>query len=107
MSNEASATVVSLGHGLVGSWWFTSLSRGPGGSSRRVRATRAWHGRRRPFCPSSLAGRCTRTPGTILRCQNGLVTTREPLVIGMLGGMSWESTAEYYRLINETVRTRL
>jgi len=35
------------------------------------------------------------------------VTTREPLVIGMLGGMSWESTAEYYRLINETVRTRL
>jgi aspartate racemase len=27
--------------------------------------------------------------------------------IGMLGGMSWESTAEYYRLANELVRTRL
>jgi aspartate racemase len=37
----------------------------------------------------------------------GPVTTREPLVIGMLGGMSWESTAEYYRLLNEAVRTRL
>jgi aspartate racemase len=27
--------------------------------------------------------------------------------IGLLGGMSWESSAEYYRLINETVRDRL
>ena len=27
--------------------------------------------------------------------------------IGMLGGMSWESTAEYYRIINERVRERL
>lgn len=27
--------------------------------------------------------------------------------IGLLGGMSWESTAEYYRIINETVRSRL
>ena len=27
--------------------------------------------------------------------------------IGMLGGMSWESTAEYYRLINELVRAQL
>lgn len=27
--------------------------------------------------------------------------------IGMLGGMSWESTAEYYRIINECVRDRL
>jgi aspartate racemase len=30
-----------------------------------------------------------------------------PRVIGMLGGMSWESTAEYYRLANELVRDRL
>lgn len=29
------------------------------------------------------------------------------LRIGMLGGMSWESTAEYYRLVNEMVRNRL
>jgi aspartate racemase len=28
-------------------------------------------------------------------------------VIGMLGGMSWESSAEYYRLANEVVRERL
>jgi len=28
-------------------------------------------------------------------------------LIGLLGGMSWESSAEYYRLANETVRQRL
>lgn len=28
-------------------------------------------------------------------------------VIGLLGGMSWESTAEYYRYVNERVRDRL
>jgi aspartate racemase len=28
-------------------------------------------------------------------------------VLGLLGGMSWESTAEYYRLINEETRARL
>jgi aspartate racemase len=28
-------------------------------------------------------------------------------LIGFLGGMSWESSAEYYRLANETVRDRL
>ncbi len=27
--------------------------------------------------------------------------------IGLLGGMSWESSAEYYRLVNERVRARL
>ena len=27
--------------------------------------------------------------------------------IGLLGGMSWESTAIYYRLMNERVRDRL
>ena len=27
--------------------------------------------------------------------------------IGLLGGMSWESTAHYYRLLNETVRDRV
>ena len=31
----------------------------------------------------------------------------EPRVIGMLGGMSWESSAEYYRIANELVRERL
>ncbi|WP_370944612.1 aspartate/glutamate racemase family protein [Amycolatopsis sp. cg5] len=28
-------------------------------------------------------------------------------MIGLLGGMSWESSAEYYRLLNELVRDRL
>ncbi|MEM5819186.1 MAG: aspartate racemase, partial [Desulfitobacterium hafniense] len=27
--------------------------------------------------------------------------------IGLIGGMSWESSAEYYRLINEEVKGRL
>ncbi|MGN6463451.1 MAG: aspartate racemase, partial [Pseudolabrys sp.] len=27
--------------------------------------------------------------------------------LGLLGGMSWESTAVYYRRINEEVRARL
>lgn len=35
------------------------------------------------------------------------MTISDPLTIGMLGGMSWESTAEYYRLANELVRERL
>ena len=26
--------------------------------------------------------------------------------IGLLGGMSWESTIEYYRIINEEIRKR-
>lgn len=33
--------------------------------------------------------------------------TDGPRVIGLLGGMSWESSAEYYRLANELVRERL
>lgn len=28
-------------------------------------------------------------------------------VIGLIGGMSWESSAEYYKIINETVKKRL
>ena len=35
------------------------------------------------------------------------MTTTGPRVIGMLGGMSWESTAQHYRLANELVRERL
>lgn len=31
----------------------------------------------------------------------------QQLVIGLMGGMSWESSAEYYRIINQTVRDRL
>ena len=28
-------------------------------------------------------------------------------IIGLIGGMSWESTMEYYRLINESVKEKL
>lgn len=35
-------------------------------------------------------------------CESGVMKT-----IGLIGGMSWESTAEYYRLLNERVRERL
>ncbi len=35
------------------------------------------------------------------------MTTSAPRVVGMLGGMSWESSAQYYRLANELVRERL
>ena len=28
-------------------------------------------------------------------------------LIGLIGGMSWESSAEYYRMINQTVRNKL
>jgi aspartate racemase len=31
----------------------------------------------------------------------------EQAMIGLIGGMSWESSAQYYRLINEAVRERL
>lgn len=31
----------------------------------------------------------------------------QQLVIGLIGGMSWESSAEYYRIINRAVRDRL
>jgi hypothetical protein len=33
--------------------------------------------------------------------------TRQMKVIGLLGGMSWESSIEYERIINEEVRRRL
>jgi aspartate racemase len=41
--------------------------------------------------------------------QDDRATARAPRqqMIGLLGGMSWESTAEYYRLANELVRARL
>jgi aspartate racemase len=32
---------------------------------------------------------------------------RKQAVIGLIGGMSWESSAEYYRIINREVRNRL
>jgi aspartate racemase len=32
---------------------------------------------------------------------------QRPAVIGLIGGMSWESSAEYYRIINREMRRRL
>jgi len=34
-------------------------------------------------------------------------STNAPHVIGLIGGMSWKSSAEYYRLINGDARKRL
>ncbi len=31
----------------------------------------------------------------------------DPRIIGLIGGMSWESSAEYYRIINQETRRRL
>lgn len=28
-------------------------------------------------------------------------------IIGLLGGMSWESTVTYYQIMNETIKTKL
>ena len=36
-----------------------------------------------------------------------MAMAHRPRVIGLLGGMSWESSAEYYRLANQLVRERL
>ena len=33
--------------------------------------------------------------------------TVQQQVIGLIGGMSWESSAEYYRIVNQAVRARL
>ena len=40
-------------------------------------------------------------PAEPLVCSTGMQT------IGLIGGMSWESTALYYKLINERVRDRM
>ena len=49
----------------------------------------------------------TSTPRTDPAAEPAGDGAARPRVIGMLGGMSWESTAEYYRLANELVRDRL
>jgi aspartate racemase len=45
-----------------------------------------------------------REPG---RAVSPMRETGRMLRIGLLGGMSWESSAEYYRYVNEAVRDRL
>ena len=62
----------------------------PGDGLRRGRC------RGRRARPRRAAGRSARVPG-------GRPVKR----IGLLGGMSWESTAEYYRLINQLVAEQL
>lgn len=42
-----------------------------------------------------------------LRVVDETMANHRQKMIGMLGGMSWESSAEYYRLANELVRERL
>ena len=35
------------------------------------------------------------------------MTTNNMKIIGLIGGTSWHSTIEYYRIINETVNKRM
>ena len=39
--------------------------------------------------------------------ESGSSVSSEQLIIGIIGGLSWESTALYYKLINQSVRERL
>ena len=41
--------------------------------------------------------------------KTGPAIQRSPTMktIGLIGGMSWESSIEYYRIINETVKEQL
>lgn len=58
--------------------------------------------------PQILAGRRPRGWVTLRRMQSeNLENSEVQRVIGLIGGMSWESSAEYYRLINQGVRERL
>src|SRR5580692_904779 len=50
------------------------------------------------------AGRLVCERGTAAR---SLAMAHSPRVIGLIGGLSWESSAEYYRLINHAVQRRL
>lgn len=46
--------------------------------------------------------------GAKRRCANGMATPDSPAkTIGLIGGMSWESTLEYYRLINQAWKEEL
>src|SRR6187397_2743832 len=61
-------------------------------------------------------GCCSATPTCSPRPRADAAARRKPKAmrngdslrtIGLIGGMSWESTVPYYRLINETIRERL
>src|SRR4051812_49278049 len=52
--------------------------------------------------PTEAPGRSPHHPARL--CHSDPMEMR---TIGLLGGMSWESTAEYYRLLNELTRERL
>jgi aspartate racemase len=42
----------------------------------------------------------------LIKAAQGLDMQRQR-VIGLIGGMSWESSAEYYRIINREVQNRI
>jgi aspartate racemase len=52
-------------------------------------------------------GRLCKSAARAILMSPSLERKRTMQVIGLIGGMSWKSSAEYYRLINEGVRTRL
>jgi len=50
---------------------------------------------------------CAASAGTSRSVGSRLASFSNMQTIGLIGGMSWESTAQYYRLINEQVKERL
>ena len=45
-------------------------------------------------------------PGDFRRYVATITSGKRMKTIGLLGGMSWESTASYYRIINEEVKNK-
>jgi len=60
-------------------------------------------GRFRASCVVDLAT----IPDSTVVCWALVLEIEVQQVIGLIGGMSWESSAEYYRIINQAVRARL
>ncbi len=59
------------------------------------------------ICHETLLGKMIAS-ATIIRVSITSTESKNYMrVIGLLGGMSWESSMEYYRLINQTVKERL
>jgi len=72
---------------------------------QRARKTQLWSSKASPLCGCREA-----TARMVNRLRRELVRTSKGdvmKVIGLIGGMSWESSAEYYRIINQAVRQRL
>jgi aspartate racemase len=54
-----------------------------------------------------MGGQVLFLPETYLEFVSGLDKVVHMRMIGLIGGMSWESSIEYYRIVNETVKAKL